>query len=252
MALDFKMRSIIYEYKLSDLEDEITVFILMHRNEVAQMKINTLAAMFYTVSNTISRLCRKLDYSGFLELKRALQEEIQIEAVSKEVRALSYQEILRRNFEIADWEKMQEVIELFKKARRVNFYAVSTTASAARIMVDELNCVDYKFIFFEDVSDVNEKIEKMKIAKDEVYFFVSTSGKSEPLLSIAKFLNKHHQTIVTLTHLSNNPLTGLASISLFCYSPERFIGNMRVPDKTPLLIVMDQLFHLYAQDEIKE
>ncbi len=239
--MDFKMRSIIYEYKLSDLEDEITVYILEHPSEVAQMKINSLAAKFYTVSNTISRLCHKLGYSGFLELKRALSDE----AFDGQAKKLSNQEILLRNFELIDEEKMQEAIDLFQNAKQVNIFSLSTTGYAAHIIMDHLNCLDYKFVFFEDINDVNEKIEMMKVKKDEVSFFISLSGESELLLSIARHLKEKQQAIVTLTHLSNNALAKLGTVNLFCYSPERLIGKMRVPDKTPLLIVMDQLFSLY-------
>ncbi|HEY0221751.1 MAG TPA: MurR/RpiR family transcriptional regulator [Lactovum miscens] len=247
--MDFKMRSIAYEYKLSDLEYEVTIYILSHRSEVAQMKINTLATQFYTVSNTISRLCHKLGYSGFLEMKRALQEE----SFDKHGEELSYQEVLLRNFGIMDKEKMEKAVSLFKKAKQVNVYGLSTTGYAVRIFVDHLNCLDYKFVFFEDLNDVNEKIEKVKVKNDEVSFFISLSGESEPLLSIAKYLQEKQQSLVTLTHLSNNSLAKLEGINLFCYSPERLIGKMRVPDKTPLLIVLDQLFYLYAQaSEIKE
>ena len=54
---------------LTFLESELAHYILGHRNEVIQQDLQTLSRSSYTSRSTILRLCKKLGYRGFNELK---------------------------------------------------------------------------------------------------------------------------------------------------------------------------------------
>ena len=60
---------------LTFLESELAHYILDHRNEVIQQDLQTLSQSSYTSRSTILRLCKKLGYRGFNELKIQLAKE---------------------------------------------------------------------------------------------------------------------------------------------------------------------------------
>lgn len=238
--MDFNSRVINFNYRFTDLEDEIILYIQKHKEEITQSKIVDLANTFFTVPNTITRLCHKLEYYGFLEMKKALKKELE----NCDEEKVSQKEILLKNIELIDETREKKVIQLLKDASKVNFFSVGSTAHATRIVVDNFDAVDYKFFFYAYEHELRHKIET---AKDELFFFVSLSGETEPLLSLAGHARGKEHPVITLTGLSDNTLARLADVSLFCYSPKRIMNNVNITDKTPVLIIMESLLQKYSE-----
>ena len=61
-----------YEYKLNDTDDLIIEFLTEHQSEINSISIKDIASKLYVAPNTIMRLAKKLEYSGFSELKALL------------------------------------------------------------------------------------------------------------------------------------------------------------------------------------
>ncbi|TDR52663.1 MurR/RpiR family transcriptional regulator [Paenilisteria rocourtiae] len=96
--MDFNSRVINFDYRFTDLEDEIILYIEKNREEIIQSKIVDLARLFFTVPNTITRLCHKLEYYGFLELKKALKQELE----SYDEAKVPQEILLFKNLELID------------------------------------------------------------------------------------------------------------------------------------------------------
>ncbi|MDR0299824.1 MAG: MurR/RpiR family transcriptional regulator, partial [Streptococcaceae bacterium] len=87
----------------------------------------------------------------------------------------------------------------------------------------------------------------IRTAKNEAFFFISLSGDKEPFLSLAKEARESGQSVLSLTALSENPLSKLSNHSLFCYSPERQLNGSNIQDKVPLLVISESLFEAYKK-----
>lgn len=245
--MDFLSRTINFGYRLTDLEDELILYILKNKSEVSQIKIVDLANIFYTVPNTITRLCHKLSYSGFSELKNELKHELRYELNQEVFIPDSQREILMRNFELIDPLREEKVIRVLKNAPKVNFYSIGQTAYATRIFVDNFYAIDYKFFFYHYANELRHRIEN---ALSEVFFFVSLSGEKSQILELAEYAKEKDNVVISLTGLSSNSLSKIADIRLYCYSPEEMINNYNITDKTPLLIIMNSLFHNYIKSDV--
>lgn len=238
--MEFQERVINQEYRLTDLEDEIVRFIKHHKQIVCEMKIVELAAQFYTVPNTITRLCHKLNYSGYSELKHDLKKECD----SQSTEMLPQKELLLRNFDLIDFDREKQTIQLFRNARRINFFAIGQTAYATKIIVDNFYAIEDKAFFYTYANELRHKIQH---AINEIFFFISLSGEKEQIVELAQLAKQNGHTVITLTGLSSNSLAKLADISLFCYSPEISINQYNITDKTPLLIIMKSLLDSYVK-----
>ncbi|MDT2658935.1 MurR/RpiR family transcriptional regulator [Enterococcus hulanensis] len=238
--MEFQQRVINQEYRFTDLEDEIVRYIGEHKLAVSKMKIVDLASKFFTAPNTITRMCHKLGYSGYSELKNELKHEINepVENVHEQ------KELLLRNFDLIDSERERQVAQLFSGANRINFFAIGQTAYATKIVVDNFYAIEDKAFFYTYANELRHKIEH---STNEIFFFVSLSGEKDQILELAKLAKEHGHPIVSLTGLSVNSLAKLADISLFCYSPEVYRNHYNITDKTPILVIMNSLLEAYAE-----
>lgn len=238
--MKFQERVINQEYRFTDLEDEIVWYIDEHKSEVSKMKIVDLSSTFFTVPNTITRLCHKLGYSGYSELKNELKHEIgdSSETITQQ------KELLLRNFDLIDSERERQAAQLLSSASRINFFAIGQTAYATKIVVDNFYATEDKAFFYTYANELRHKIEH---STNEIFFFISLSGEKDQILELAKLAKEHGHPIVSLTGLSVNSLAKLADISLFCYSPEVYRNHYNITDKTPILVIMNSLLEAYAK-----
>ena len=230
-----------FDYWFTDLEDELILYIQKNKEETSNAKIKELADKFYTVPNTISRLCNKLEYSGFLELKRALKAELKKEEEIHETKT----DFITKNLELIDEQREKEIVKLLKQATQVNFYSIASTAHAARMIVDGFSSVDNKFHFYAYEHEVKHRI---RIAQDELFFFISLTGEPNSLITLAREAKRRKQPLISLTTLSKNSLVQVSDFHLFCYSPKQEDNHVTILDKVPLLITMDRLLQRYIKE----
>ena len=55
--------------KLNDLEETILRRLIASKQSISEISVKELANEFYTAPNTITRLCHKLGFSGFVDLR---------------------------------------------------------------------------------------------------------------------------------------------------------------------------------------
>jgi len=238
--MNFESRTINFDYKLTELEDDLVDYILKHKEEVVEMKIVHLAQTIYTVPNTITRFCHKLGYKGFSELKAELRHEI----TDKKLPSNPQAALLLKNIDLIDKARETKVISAFKKVKAVNFYAVGQTGLVAKICVDNFYALDDKFLFY---TYPNKLRHRMEHAEQEIFFFISLSGETDSVIDLANHAKKLGHTIISLTNLTDNRLAQLSDISLFCYTEKEIVDNYDVTDKTPILIVMHSLFQAFLK-----
>ncbi|MGL5886136.1 MAG: MurR/RpiR family transcriptional regulator [Bombilactobacillus sp.] len=242
--MNFDERIIKHTANFTDTEDEIVAYISQHKLEIENTKITFLAKKFYTVPNTITRLCHKLGYSGYSELKLSLKNERIQQRIEK-----FYDRELRKNVELAHELPLMKIINKLNQAKKINFYSMGQTAYITRLIVGNFYAVDYKSYFYDYPNDLKHIILH---ENDDLFFLISLSGEKKQMIDLAQEVKKRHNQLVTLTHLCDNSLAHLADISLFCYSPNRRIDEYNVTDKMPILLIMNELFKAYAKQLNKE
>lgn len=242
--MNFDERIIKNATKFTVTETEIVTYIQHHKAEIEVTKITFLAKRFFTVPNTITRLCHKLGYSGYSELKLALKAE----RVHRKIDQF-YDRELKKNVELAHELPLVHLITKLNQASRIYFYSIGPTAYATHLVVSNFYAVDCKSYFF----DVAKDLTTLKLPPhNELFFLISLSGEKKPMIDFAQAVKKYNHQLITLTHLSDNSLARLADIQLFCYSPARQVGSYKVTDRLPILLVMNELFKAYAKQLNKE
>ncbi|RNA66628.1 MurR/RpiR family transcriptional regulator [Alteribacter keqinensis] len=229
----FHERAHKYEYKLNDTDDQIIEYILANKEEVTDCSIQALASRLYTVPNTITRLCKKLGYTGYSQLKNSLMEEIEEEAVAPKD---SFSFNLDKTLSLIDHDKVSQVAKMMVNARKVLFFGVGDTAPYCELMVKNLKIVSKQTEFSIHRHETLFAMEQL--TKQDMAFFLSMSGETKDVLDMAEIGKEKGVKLVSLTHFTHNSLKTLTDVNLYCYSPEMRINGFNVTDKTPMMAVL--------------
>lgn len=73
--MKFEERVLQQEFTLNDTDDAIVDYIRKNRNRLDKLSIQKVAEELYLVPNAIMRLCKKLGYKGFAEMKFLIKSE---------------------------------------------------------------------------------------------------------------------------------------------------------------------------------
>lgn len=237
--ITFEQRVLNAEYKLNETEESIIDYIKNTNDDISNMAINKLAKKTFVAPNAITRLCRKLNYSGFVELKLALRDQSKDKAEKNNV---GQRETIDYNFELIDRQREDKAINLLLKARKILFFAVGETSYVAHNFAYMFNAINQKTQF---VTYENQIIYDIRNDTNLIIFCISQSGETYQVLRVAEEAKINDQKIISLTGLYKNSLENLADISLFSYSKRRQWHGYNFTDKTPLFIVMNSLFDRY-------
>ncbi|MBL3716220.1 SIS domain-containing protein [Lactococcus garvieae] len=236
--MNFEQRVINSRHGFTELEEDIVAWILKNKEEAASIKIVTLATQLYTAPNTIMRLCRKLGYDGFTELKVELKHELQ-EQVENETKR-----IFLRNFELIDAQRELEVVKLFQRYPKVNFFALEQAVVIAKACTEHFYTLSDKFRLYQYE---NELVNQIENNQKSCFFFISLSGESTTVHKLARLAKEYGHKVVSLTNLTENTLSDIADVNLYCYTTREVYGYYDVTDKTPLMLIMHSLYRAYLE-----
>lgn len=238
----FDQRVINAQYKLNETEDALVEYIKKHVQDVTEMSINELARHIYTVPNTITRFCKKLGYSGYVELKIELRNGNDDQYVNVSTKSNHQQEWLRRTFLLIDPQRELDIVGQIHKAHKIIFFAVGETAYVANNFAHMFNAIDQKtsFLTYE-----NQIIYEIENEENVLIFLVSLSGETTQVLKVGELAKQKNHYLVTLTSLTKNSLAKIADTALYCYSPNKNWHGYNLTDKTPLFVILNSLFYRY-------
>lgn len=235
--MNFKIRLINEQYKLSDTENELADYIRREPGQVVDMTILDFANRFYTVPNTIIRLCKKLGYSGYSELKIDLKQEILSSS-----NQISERKVINDTFDLIDKKREKMVINKINKAEKVLLFAVGETSYPVQDFASTMNAFNHKTSFY---TYENQIISDIQNSSRSIVILVSISGRTEQVLRIAEIAKSNSQYLISLTNIDENPLEKLSDLSLYCYAPSRIVRDIRITDKTPIYIILNSLRNAY-------
>jgi len=175
---------------------------------------------------TFLRLAKKLNYTGFADLKRhlgtntepqalfynnSINESDSAENVVQKVFDTAIQG-LEDTFRMLDVESMQTAANAIKKAGKVVFYGLGDSGLIARALHYKLSTSGIFSLFNEDSDYIQNAI--CSLDENDVFFAVSNSGKTDLICKMTRLAKEQGAEIISLTNYPNSPLARMADIVL--------------------------------------
>ncbi len=223
---------------LTSTEDYVAKYIVDNLELIPYMNIADLASATNSSNSAIIRICKKLNYSGFRELKMQIIKEIEnqkhtnltvdfetpIKGQLSSTKLISimgslYKEgvdSINSNINCSDLEKAASIM---LEARRIFIYCIGDTKSTARTFINQLHKLD---IFPISATDNHEELRISRhIIKQDCVIFISYRGKSLDSSNIFPIVKKSGCKIITITANIDSSIYKIADIKILIPDMEK-------------------------------
>lgn len=204
---------------LPPAEKKVADYILSHPDEATHMVINEIAQEAGVSVPSVTRLARKLGYSGFMDFRvslasgsSAVKREISLPISSADSIEVIIQKLMgghisaiESTLKVLDTEKLSHLCDRIFACKRVVWFSVGSCVQLAINVSDGL-ChmgVDSVVIGNRSLAIMQDYAERM--GKDDLVFCLTRSGKTHQTLSCLKTAKANGAETVLITNLVNSP-----------------------------------------------
>lgn len=230
---------------LSKGQKRIADYILANYDKVAFMTASSLGDVVGVSESTVVRFANALDYEGYPQLQKALQESIKTKLTTvqrfelskdqdiegnylKQIMA-SDMENIRKTIEIVDEEMIQQIVDTLHKARKVYILGLRSSSVLANYLGFYLNFIlDSVTIVPHGANNLFDQL--LNIQEDDVLITFSFPRYSKTTYEVVEFAKKQGATLIGITDSQSSPLVPLSDYYLTAkYNMNTFIDSLVAP-----------------------
>lgn len=234
-TFDERVREI--ELRLNDTEDDIIDYIRKNKMNIGNLSIQRMAKELYIAPNAVMRLSKKLGYSGFAELKFSIQNEMKplSKTMSRQLMELLPVNI-GKTLDLIDENQVEQAASIMRRARCCIFAGVGDSTYFCELLGKNLRCIDYNVQYYQQIHDMIYAVDHGN--KEDALIIVSARGTNERLVNLAKRGKDIGMKVISITHMSENPLAKIADLSLYFWGETRMVQGYNVTDRTGLMVLV--------------
>ena len=229
--------------KFSNSEQKIIEFILEKGIEIDHYSTTRIAKETYSSPSSLIRIAKKLDFDGWLELKKAYIEEVtylqtyfqdidpnypfdfqdNIMSVANKISSL-YIESAKDTSSLLQHDSLQKAVQLMNNSERILIFAIGNMNYLAEEFAFKLRRI-HKTVMHDAAQD-NQFHDALMATSKDIALCLSYSGETPTLLKTVKYLKKNHVPIIALTSLGDNSLAKLATVTLNVTTREKSFSKI--------------------------
>ncbi|MBS7578234.1 MULTISPECIES: MurR/RpiR family transcriptional regulator [unclassified Enterococcus] len=228
--------------KLNANEEEILAFLLAHSN-IKQLGIRSVAAQFYTAPNTITRMVKKLGFSGYSEFKDALfisQNEHQSFA---DFTSLDQQIVKTK--QLLNPEIVQEIIRLIHQADKILILGVGLSRLPSEELDSYLKLIGKQTLTFIEPHLMLHAAKKL--TPTDLCIAFSISGETENIIKPLNVVKTNGGRTVSITGFSTNRLSKISDYQLYGLTSKLIIDGLDSADRLSFHYLVNTLFTEYIK-----
>ena len=239
--MNFEERVKQQEFKLNDTDDEIVDYIRTNRERIPNLSIQKVAQDLYIVPNAIMRLCRKLGYTGYSQLKILLQTEERDGLIVDKL----FNQNIHKSIDLINYDTLKDVASKMYGCKIIHFIGVGDSLKYCEMMTNYMEVYDFRAKNYQTYREIEYRIQHA--SEKELLFIISASGRNSRINEWLKIAKKNGVTIISITHFGDNELSQLADIPIYFWGPEQRQNGYNVTDRCGLDIVLRELTELFWQ-----
>ena len=214
---------------LTQSEESLVDFIEKNFSKIPNYSAIKLCEEAYSSQATLNRVCKKLGFKGFSELKFSIEEDLKLMNTSKN----SYIHNTIYYIDNINFEEIDNIIKILKNNRKILLYGLGASQITATYFQRQLLYLGFQAIMISE--------EKMLESFDDfIIFIVSSSGETLRVKHIAKNMRDLGRIVVAITR-KNSSLDELVSSS--------FTHNLSI-DKLNVIAREQQLHMIIMINEL--
>ena len=251
-----------YKQNATESEKGILQFLINDTRKAIEMDIHSLAKQCYCSPATIVRICKKNGFTGFKQLKLALQNDISFSNELSDLHIKSDKDyptdkvitsILNENikaiqntYSLLDFQELNKVVHLIHDSQFIYLYGIGASYLVAKDMQQKFERINKKVFLYEDVH--LQLVNSTNVEKSEVAIIISYSGLTKEMIDVANNIKKRGGIIVSITKYGSTKLMGLCDYNLFVPQIEAPLRVAASSSRISQLTMVDIIYHSYLRE----
>ena len=239
---------------LNTAEKRVAHFVLENPRDIIHLSITGLSDHSRVSDATVFRLCQKLGYKGFQELKINLAGEViePIKNINEEINENDDMYIIMQKLLALDIFNLENTIKLNKSeildaavkmisgAERLLFFGMVASGALAmdachKFLRTGINCVAQ--------TDSHWQAIYASLAKEtDVIVAISHSGSNKELIEAIKLARDNKAKVITITGNVKSPIAKVSDIILQSYGKENLFRSEAMGSRLTTLMLVDCLY----------
>lgn len=250
-----------YQLQMTSAESKVVQLILTDPKRAVELSVHQLAAQAFSSSATIVRMCRRLGFEGYKELKRALQYELAVRQLSEQenhgevlqgdtleemVDKITYKNIasLEETKNLVDLPVLKECVDLLSSSRCIYLFGVGSSLCVARDAYLKFLRLNRPCVLDADLH--SQLIQARNMTPQDLGLFISYSGQTVEMIECARVVKKIGAKMILITRFAASPLSELSDYNLYVSANESLFRNGAMSSRISQLNVIDILYTAYA------
>ena len=239
---------------LSKGQKRIADYILKNYDKVAFMTASVLGETVGVSESTVVRFANALDYEGYPQLQKALQESIKTKLTTVQRFELSKAhnieenylkkimssdiDNVRRTMDLIDEEVIQHIADEIHDARKIYILGLRSSSILANYLGFYLNFIlDAVHIVPAGANDMFDNL--ININERDVLITFSFPRYSKRTYDVVEFARKQGATLIGITDSNTSPLAPLVKYCLIAkYNMNTFIDSLVAPMSLVNLLII--------------
>ncbi len=230
-------------------ENAISQYVINHAEQILTTTITALADETGTSEASINRFCKKLGYKGFNGIKIALAQESFYNNMVQETPSSGgnfissitsdYRSMLNNTAALLDEKTVFEAVEMIKRAKNINLYALANTTFAAREFCYKLELAGIRAKEFTDPLSIS--LQVTNTTPGDLSIFIARSIMMKDIYQAASASTDRGGKNLTITSVDSPKLGDLSDYKFI-------VSDKLIANNTTAL--SDNLMYLYVTDII--
>lgn len=230
---------------LNETDDAILIYIREHMKEISTLTIQKMSQNLFVAPNSIMRFAKKLGYSGFSELKFAIQNEFH--PSDKVTLGRQLMDMLPGNIvktlDLVDMEQVELAAKVIHESNCCILVGVGDSNYYCELLGKNLRCVDCNVQYHIQIHDMIYAVEHGK--PEDVVLVISARGQNRRLVELAKRAKEKGMRTISITHMADNPLASVCDYNLYFWGENRMVQGYNVTDRIGLMILIRLISEIF-------
>jgi len=239
---------------LRNAEEQVANYILLHHGEIINLTITELAEQAGVSEATVVRMCQKLGYKGFQELKIALALELvkPVQAIHEEIHEddevdQAVEKVFRGNMfaientlRVLSMGEMKKAVDALANARKIEIYGVGGSGPVARDAAHKLMKTGIPCVAYDDPH--MQIMSASLLGPGCVAIGISHSGSSKDIVEALSVAKAAGATTISISNYAKSPIDKVSDIKLATASKETSYRTEGTASRIAQLCIIDALF----------
>lgn len=231
---------------LTKAEKKVADYIVSNQDKIIHNTMNDLKELLDVGDATIIRLCKKLDFSGFTDLKISIaKDNINSNKETFDNYSLldDINKSLERTHQIIDKNKFNDAVTLIRESNNIFIFGKGQSGMSAVDLEKLFITYGIQSKAFVDLDF--QILGATSIKKDDLLIVFSLTGRSSELIESIEIAKKKSPNIIAITNYLLSPIAKLADIVLQS-SYDEFISSP-VPGRISQMYISGIITELYEK-----